>query len=140
MARRNTRTGNVMERTILPALDMGGYGVQRGVHIGSRFGVSRHVVDTLVADADGRLHLVSLKWQQVQGTAEQKIPFEVICLADAMVRDERFYKAYLVLGGEGWRYKEFYLSGGLRPYLVNADMVNIVSLERFIMLANQGNL
>ena len=57
-----------------------------------------------------------------------------------MIRDERFYKAYLVLGGEGWRYKEFYVSGGLRPYLANADIVNIVSLERFIMLANQGKL
>lgn len=57
-----------------------------------------------------------------------------------MTRDERFYRAYLVLGGEGWRYKEFYLSGGLKPYLANSDMVNIVSLERFIMLANQGKL
>ena len=140
MARRNTRTGDVMERMVLPALEMGGYKVRRGVNIGSRFGVSRHIIDTLVNDSEGRLHLVSLKWQQVQGTAEQKIPFEVICLADAMMRDERFYKAYLVLGGEGWRYKEFYLSGGLNPYLANADMVNIVSLERFVMLANQGNL
>ena len=129
-----------MERMVLPALEMGGYKVQRGVNIGSRFGVSRHIIDTLVDDPDGRQHLISLKWQQVQGTAEQKIPFEVICLADAMIRDERFYKAYLVLGGEGWRYKEFYLSGRLKSYLANADMVNIVSLERFVTLANQGNL
>ena len=81
-----------------------------------------------------------MKWQQVQGTAEQKIPFEVICLADTMIRDERFYKAYLVLGGEGWRYKDFYLSGGLTPYIANADMVSIVSLEQFVTLANQGRL
>lgn len=140
MARRNTRTGSVMEQMVLPALAMGRYKVERSVNIGSRFGVSRHIIDTLAADASGRLHLISLKWQQVQGTAEQKIPFEVICLADVVLRDERFYKAYLVLGGEGWRYKEFYLSGGLQPYLLNADMVNIVSLERFIMLANQGKL
>ena len=129
-----------MERMVLPALEMGGYKVRRSVNVGSRLGVSRHIVDTLVDDADGRLHLISLKWQQVQGTAEQKIPFEVICLVDAMLKDERFFKAYLVLGGPGWKYKEFYLSGGLRPYLANADMVNIISMERFVMLANQGKL
>lgn len=140
MAQRNTRTGDVMERMVLPALEMGGYEVTRSVNVGSRFGVSRHIVDTLAGDADGRLHLISLKWQQVQGTAEQKIPFEVICLVEAMLRDERFFKAYLVLGGPGWRYKEFYLSGGLGPYLVNADMVNIVSMEHFVTLANQGKL
>ena len=57
-----------------------------------------------------------------------------------MLRNEEFFKAYLVLGGEGWRFKEFYLSGGLAPFLVNADLVNIVSLERFVELANQGRL
>ncbi len=129
-----------MEQMVLPALEMGGYKVRRSVNIGSRLGVSRHIVDTLADDGDGRLHLISLKWQQVQGTAEQKIPFEVICLVDAMLRDERFFKAYLVLGGEGWKYKEFYLRGGLRPYLPNADMVNIVSMEQFVMLANQSKL
>ena len=74
------------------------------------------------------------------GTAEQKIPFEVVSLADAMMRNEEYFKAYLVLGGEGWRFKEFYLSGGLNTFLVNADLVNIVSLERFVELANQGAL
>ncbi len=105
-----------------------------------RFGVSRHNVDTFATDAHGRPYLISLKWQQVSGTAEQKIPFEVLCLADAMVRNEEFFKAYLVLGGEGWRFKDFYLSGGLKEFLINADLVNIVSLERFVELANQGRL
>jgi hypothetical protein len=43
-------------------------------------------------------NFVSLKWQQVGGTAEQKVPFEVMCLADAV----RAGHAYLVLGGDGW--------------------------------------
>ena len=140
MSPRNTRTGSVMERMALPALEMGGYRVRRSVDIGERLGVSRHKIDVLAHDTEGRQHLISLKWQQVQGTAEQKIPFEVICLAEAMIQDERFYKAYLVLGGEGWKYKEFYISGGLKPYLTNADMVSIVSLEQFVTLANQGRL
>ena len=140
MSPRNTRTGNVMEQMVLPALEMGGYKIRRSVDIGKRLRVSRHKIDVLTDDTQGRQRLISLKWQQVQGTAEQKIPFEVICLADTMIRDERFYKAYLVLGGEGWRYKDFYLSGGLTPYIANADMVSIVSLEQFVTLANQGKL
>jgi hypothetical protein len=129
-----------MEQMVLPALAMGGYSVTRQKHIGTRFDVSRHNIDTYALDDSERPYLISLKWQQVSGTAEQKIPFEVLCLADAMMRNEEFYKAYLVLGGEGWRFKEFYLSGGLNAFLVNADLVNIVSLERFVELANQGKL
>ncbi len=129
-----------MERMVLPALEMGGYRITRQRNIGMRFGVSRHNIDTYALDDSDRPYLISLKWQQVQGTAEQKIPFEVVCLADAMMQNEEFFKAYLVLGGEGWRFKEFYLSGGLNHFLVNADLVNIVSLERFVQLANQGRL
>ena len=140
MPARDTRTGSVMERMILPALEMGGYRFERNVHIGSRLGVSRHRIDTLAEDEDGRVHLISLKWQQVQGTAEQKIPFEIICLVDAIRSGDRFCKAHLVLGGNGWRYKEFYLAGGLNPYLNNAHLVNVASLEDFVQKANRGAL
>lgn len=57
-----------------------------------------------------------------------------------MINDESYYKAYLALGGEGWRFKDFYLSGGLNPYLTNADMVRVVSLDQFVGLANMGRL
>ena len=40
--------------------------------------------------------LISVKWQQVSGTAEQKVPFEIIGLADAVLTGE-YAKAYLVL-------------------------------------------
>lgn len=140
MSPRNTGTGAVMERMVLPALEMGGYQVERNVDIGLRLGVGRHKIDTLAKGRDSRLHLISMKWQQVAGTAEQKIPFEIISLAEARLHDERFYSAYLVLGGEGWKYKDFYLSGGLGKHLANADLVNIVSLEQFVSIANQGML
>ena len=140
MSPRNTRPGEVMERMVLPALEMGGYTVTWHKNIGMRFGVSAHKVDTFALDVFGCPYLISLNWQQVSGTAEQKIPFEILCLADAMMHNEEFFKAYLVLGGEGWRFKEFYISGGLQRFLVNADLVNIVSLERFVELANQGRL
>ena len=129
-----------MEDMVVPSLVRGGYRVRRNAVVGTRFGVSKHRIDILAEDRQDRLHLVSLKWQQVQGTAEQKIPFEIICLADALISDESYYKAHLVLGGNGWRYKDFYLSGDLRAHLANADMVNVTSLEDFVGLANGGML
>jgi len=49
---RNTRTGGVLERMILPALDQGGYQYQVQVDIGRRLGIGHHFVD-VVAEKDG---------------------------------------------------------------------------------------
>ena len=102
MSSRNTTTGTVLENMILPALERGGYSHVEQFNVGSRFGGGRHIVD-VIAEKNGRRILVSLKWQQSSGTAEQKVPFEVICLAEYVLADDRFDRAYLVLGGEGWK-------------------------------------
>lgn len=49
--------------------------------------------------------LVSMKWQQTSGTAEQEVPFEVLCLAEA-VRQGLADVSYLVLGGAGWTLRD----------------------------------
>jgi hypothetical protein len=123
---------------ILPALTRGGYDFLTQQRLGQRFGGGRHVVDVIASKGDQR-YLVSLKWQQVAGTAEQKVPFEVICLAEAVLTGQ-FAKAYLVLGGEGWKLRSFYIGGGLKSHLVHADKVDILSLESFVGLANQEKL
>lgn len=138
MPPRDTTTGGVLEAMILPALTRGGYSYETQQHIGPRFGGGKHLVD-VVAQRGDRRFLVSLKWQQVSGTAEQKVPFEVICLADAVLAGT-FSKAYLVLGGEGWKLRNFYIGGGLKQHLVHADKVDILTLERFVARANQGDL
>lgn len=138
MSPRNTRTGGVLEQMVLPALDQGGYKYEVQVNLGQRLGCGRHFVDA-VAEKNGHRFLVSVKWQQVSGTAEQKVPFEVICLAEAL-ETGRFEKAYLVLGGEGWTLRGFYTSGGLKRYLVNSDNVEVITLESFVGRANQGRL
>lgn len=138
MSPRNTRTGGVLEQMVLPALDQGGYSYKIQVNLGQRLGCGRHVVDA-VAEKDGRRLLVSVKWQQVAGTAEQKVPFEVICLSEAL-ESGQFEKAYLVLGGEGWTLRGFYTSGGLKKHLANADNVEVLTLESFVAKANQGKL
>lgn len=79
------------------------------------------------------------KWQQIGGTAEQKVPFEVTCLADA-VRAEDATRAYLVLGGDGWTLRDYYTSGALTDHLIHAKLVGIVTLETFIRLANNGQV
>jgi len=135
---RDTRTGGVLEAMVLPALERGGYEYQTQVKIGQRIGGRTHKVDA-VAERKSEKILVSLKWQQVGGTAEQKVPFEVICLAEA-VRVGKFARAYLVLGGDGWTLRDFYTSGGLEKHLTDCVKVRILTLERFVALANQGKL
>ena len=127
---------------IRPALEQGGYEFKRQVKIGNRLGGQRkHFVDWLVEEKKGNAILVSAKWQQSSGTAEQKVPFEIMCLADAVSKSEgRFRKAYLVLGGDGWTLRDFYLGDGLNQYLSSCESVQVMTLEAFVAKANQGKL
>lgn len=141
MVPRDTRTGSVLEQMILPSLSHGGYSYTTQVNIGNRLGGGRHLVDVLAEDREGNKIIVSLKWQQTSGTAEQKVPFEAMCLAEAILTEEGEYlRAYIVLGGEGWRLREFYTGGGLDRHLRYSNLVEIVTLEGFIAKANQGQL
>jgi hypothetical protein len=135
---RNTNTGGVLEAMILPALNRGHYSYQAQVKAGVRCGGGTHKVDAL-AEKDGAKVLVSLKWQQTGGTAEQKVPFEVMCLADA-VRAGHANRAYVVLGGDGWTLRDYYTSGALADHLIHAALVRVVTLEAFVRLANNGQL
>lgn len=139
MAARDTRTGDVLEKMVLPALESGGYTYRKQVQIGARPGGRKHKVDVLAEDSRGNEFLISMKWQQTSGTAEQKVPFEVICLAETVLADPK-RKAYLVLGGGGWTLREFYTKGGLSKHLTNADRVTILDLESFVARANRGEL
>lgn len=135
---RDTKTGSVLEAMIIPALIQGGYEYETQVSIGNRPGGGRHLVDVIARKA-GKNHIVSVKWQQVSGTAEQKVPYEVMSLADAYQKGG-FDSVYLVLGGDGWSLRDFYLSDEFKSYLRYGDKVNILTLETFIGLANKGRL
>jgi len=138
MRTRNTNTGAVLEQMILPALKRGGYQATSQVLMGLRPGGGPHRVDAL-AEKDGIRIIISLKWQQTSGTAEQKVPFEVMCLADA-VRNNLADRAYLVLGGTGWSLRDYYTSGALKQHLVYAALVMVITLEEFVALANSARL
>jgi hypothetical protein len=92
-----------------------------------------------VAEKGGEAILVSLKWQQVGGTAEQKVPFEIICLAEAIRLFSQYKRAYVVLGGSGWTLRDWFVQH-VQRHLVATEAVKVVSLENFIALANSGRL
>ena len=141
MIRRDTGTGAVMEAMVLPALERGGYEYFRQVDIGERLGGGKHLVDVVAYDIDGHGYLISMKWQQTSGTAEQKVPFEAMCLVQAVLAEpERYRRAYLVLGGPSWKLREFFTDGGLLPFMRHEGLVNIESLEAFVARANRGQL
>lgn len=141
MVPRNTRTGFVLESMIIPALIHGGYSYESQVHIGERPNGRRHVIDILAKDRSDNKYIISVKYQEVSGTAEQKIPYEVICLIHKMKECHGLYnKAYLILGGIGFTLRDFFIDGGLNEYIKGIENVNIVSLENFIALANQSKL
>jgi hypothetical protein len=141
VARRDTTTGAVLEAMVLPALERGGYEYFRQVDIGERLGGGKHIVDLVAYDETGRGFLISLKWQQTSGTAEQKVPYEAMCLTQAVLEEPgRYSKAYLVLGGTAWTLRNFYTDGGLSAFLRHDDLLSIVNLETFVARANRGSL
>lgn len=81
--------------------------------------------------------LVSMKWREASGTAEQKVQFEVLCLADAL--KERDREGYLVLGGQRGRCAIGALAALCRS-AVDADSVHVVTLGAFVARADQGSL
>src|SRR5262245_59007202 len=110
MSPRKTTTGRILEQMIQPALKHGGYHYPKDPNrppcsavIGERLGTGKHCVDVLAAKGEKQF-LISLKCQQFSGTAEQKVPFEVICLIEKMQTGE-FAGAYIVLAGDGWKEK-----------------------------------
>lgn len=140
----NTTTGKVLEDTIIPALTRGRYEFTPQKVLGHpRLGGGRHKVDAEVKDPrTGEMFLVSLKWQQTSGTAEQKIPFEVMSLAHAIANcGGRYKRAFLVLGGtKKFRLKDFYTNGGVRDWLRGCEAVTIIDWNEFVARANDGKL
>ncbi len=99
------------------------------------------MVDLVASKSGSKPILVSLKWQQTGGTAEQKVPFEVICLLKALRNNDGMYgRAYVVLGGGGWTLRNFYVGGGLKDYLKDSELVSVTTLEAFVGAANNGSL
>ena len=130
-ASRNTTTGksyeDVVEELLLEHTENK---VESQVNGGAKRNGGKHYVDILLNGDE----LVSLKYQRVQGTAEEKIPFEVMKLQHA-VDDHGYKSAVIVIAGpdKAWKWKEYYLGNEFQTDMkrIYPD-VRIISHQQFV--------
>lgn len=134
---RKTATGKTFESIIADALMRSPYRARAQVNIGRHPWNSAHFVDFLLYESS---ILVSLKYQGVAGTADEKIPLEAIALVHALKRND-YKRAYIVLAGNGWReaLRSWYIKGGLADFLWCQNL-HIVSLDQFLGLISRREL
>lgn len=124
---RNTTTGIDYEKYIETFLTESSISYSRQVTVGPGRTGKKHRIDLIIGST-----LVSLKHQKVGGTAEQKIPYEVMIM-DYLVRNFDYESAIIVLQGEsGWTLKDFYLSEEFQNEMrILWPNVNIITHEQF---------
>lgn len=128
---RDTTTGTSYEKEIESLLEQFSiHNFQSQINIGKKRNGGKHYVDILLNGGE----LISLKYQKVQGTAEEKIPFEFMKLQDA-VDDHGYQSATIVLAGpdKAWKWKDYYLSDTFRDKMkkIYPD-VRIISHNQFV--------
>ena len=129
---RDTTTGDNFERItklcIERSCQANGIDVNGQKFVGGKPGGGRHKIDyelVLKSNEDIR-GLVSCKKQGVGGTAQEKVAYEVIKLLHAMSEDQRYRKAWLILGGNGW-------SPDIREFLRT-------EIQKWVPALNEGRL
>lgn len=140
---RGTRSGSTLEIAIEAALANNKYIVEKQKNIGTRPAGGVHRADIVATRPDGTKFIMSLKWQQVSGSAEEKVPYEVIKLLHSLrVNGGVYDKAYIVIGGDGWGagLLEFYLSDEFRSYIRDGDKIEILKMNEALKRANQAKL
>ena len=107
-ASRDTTTGTNYETEVENLLEeFSDHEVESQVMVGKKRNGGKHYCD-IVINGD---ELISLKYQRVQGTAEEKIPFEFMKLQHA-IDDHGYKSATIVVAGpdKAWKQKDYYLS------------------------------
>tara|TARA_Y100000031_G_scaffold34894_1_gene38868 strand:+ start:53 stop:466 length:414 start_codon:yes stop_codon:yes gene_type:complete len=90
-------TGKKFEKLVAQILRKNGCLVTEQADIGFKFKNKKHQVDSLV---NGKI-LVSVKWQDTGGTAEEKVGYEMFTLHQKILSGT-YEKAFVILGGPGW--------------------------------------
>lgn len=144
---RDTTTGTVSENNIEKFLIENFFEtVKSQVDVGNKRNGGIHIVDFLIGGETytpknkkravsnhkgGKL--ISIKYQKVAGTAEEKVPFEVMKLQDA-IDDYNYESAIIVLcGNTGWTWKNEYLSERFKKRMkLIGPNVNIMCQEDFL--------
>jgi hypothetical protein len=128
---RDTTTGTNYETEVENLLESySDHSVRSQVMVGKKRNGGKHYVDILLNDNE----LISLKYQRVQGTAEEKIPFEFMKLQHA-IDDHGYKSATIVLAGpdKAWKWKDYYLSEEFRAKMSSIyPDVRIITHEQFV--------
>jgi hypothetical protein len=138
----HTTSGAVFEHLVVPALEKNGYTVSSQETVGVGLGGGKHRLDTFAISPTGDKIIISLKWQEVGGTTDEKVPFEVIKLLDLLTQFPEFARAYIILGGDGMRKRleTYYTDGSLAKWIVGSDRVKCLTLNQFIKACNRKTL
>lgn len=130
-ASRDTTTGKSYETVVKELLvEHTNHDVKSQVNVGKKRNGGRHYIDILLNENI----LLSLKFQRVQGTAEEKVPFEIMKLQHT-VDDYNYKSAILILAGPdaAWKWKDYYLSDEFQNDMKKIyPNVRIISHEQFI--------
>ena len=128
---RDTTTGTNYETEVENLLeDYSEHTVESQVMVGEKRNGGKHYCD-IVLNGD---ELISLKYQRVQGTAEEKIPFEFMKLQHA-IDDHGYKSATIVVAGpdKAWKWKDYYLSEEFRAKMGSIyPGVRIITHEQFV--------
>lgn len=136
---RNTTTGSKYEKLIADVIkhscEKNNYTYNPQVAIGKRPIGGEHIIDWLLIDNTdlNRRGLISCKVQNVSGTAEEKIAYEVIKLLFAMKNDSRYVHSWIILGGIGW-------SPGLYDFLTKELPNWVPEMKEQISILNTDQL
>lgn len=135
-ASRNTEeTGRPFEYYCQHLLESAGFNVIDQSTIGLRPTGGKHVVDLEIIDeSKHRGPLISCKWQEVGGSAYEKIIFESVSLQKAC-DDYGYTDAYILMSGPGWRHEESFRDGSFDRW-VNAPNVKVINFDEFVEIFN----
>lgn len=146
MPGKDTGSGRVLENTVRPALER---------HYNDRYsdrptrlpepglGGRHHWVDVLLDREDGKQILISLKYQGISGSIDEKVPYECIKLIHAIEQSNGKYPyAYIIIAGPGFskKLRDYYLSGELARHIKGYELIRIITLDEYLELANRKKL
>lgn len=139
----STRSGNTFEQIIEAVLKQN-YPDQfrRHIAIGHQLFGGKYIADFVLDTPEGKV-IISAKWQQVSGTAEQKLLYEIASLIKIVKESSgQIRKAYVVLDGPGFSKtaKSFLLKQGHVDYLQDGNLVEVLDVANFTARANQKTL
>jgi hypothetical protein len=139
MSSRDTSTGRVLEEMVVPALQRAGYAFKAQQAVPDPFLPGRtHRLDVAVTDSNTGARIgIEFKWQQVSGTAEEKVPMEYLRLLKC-VEHGHLDRAYIVLEGQGWSYADSFKSPQCRREFASwaTEHVAVVGLAELVARLN----